>query len=138
MQRRTFIGRSAAILAAPLFSPDAFAEPPTKLPVIGFLGSTSPEPLAHFVAAFRRGLSETGYVEGQNVALEYRWAEDHYDRLPELAAELVSRKVDVIATNGMPSALTLKNATSTIPIVFDTGIDPVEAGLVASLARPGG
>ena len=108
------------------------------MPVIGFLASTSPEPLAHFVAAFRQGLSETGYVEGQNVALEYRWAEDHYDRLPELAAELVGLKVDVIATNGMPSALTLKKATSTIPIVFETGIDPVEAGLVASLARPGG
>jgi len=108
------------------------------VPVIGFLASTSPEPLAHFVAAFRQGLSETGYVEGQNVALEYRWAEDHYDRLPELAAELVGLKVDVIATNGMPSALTLKKATSTIPIVFETGIDPVEAGLVASLARPGG
>jgi len=108
------------------------------MPVIGFLASTSPEPLAHFVAAFRQGLSETGYVEGQNVALEYRWAEDHYDRLPELAAELVGLKVDVIATNGMPSALTLRKATSTIPIVFETGIDPVEAGLVASLARPGG
>jgi len=108
------------------------------MPVIGFLASTSPEPLAHFVAAFSQGLSETGYVEGQNVALEYRWAEDHYDRLPELAAELVGLKVDVIATNGMPSALTLKKATSTIPIVFETGIDPVEAGLVASLARPGG
>jgi len=108
------------------------------MPVIGFLASTSPEPLAHFMTAFRQGLSETGYVEGQNVALEYRWAEDHYDRLPELAAELVGLKVDVIATNGMPSALTLKKATSTIPIVFETGIDPVEAGLVASLARPGG
>ena len=108
------------------------------MPVIGLLASTSPEPLAHFVAAFSQGLSETGYVEGQNVAFEYRWAEDHYDRLPELAAELVGLKVDVIATNGMPSALTLKKATSTIPIVFETGIDPVEAGLVASLARPGG
>jgi putative ABC transport system substrate-binding protein len=80
------------------------------MPVIGFLASTSPEPLAHFVAAFSQGLSETGYVEGQNVALEYRWAEDHYDRLPELAAELVGLKVDVIATNGMPSALTLKKS----------------------------
>jgi putative tryptophan/tyrosine transport system substrate-binding protein len=108
------------------------------MPVIGFLSSTSPETLERFVAAFRQGLSETGYVEGQNVALEYRWAEDHYDRLAGLAADLISRKVDVIATNSMPSALTLKKATSTIPVVFETGIDPVEAGLVASFARPGG
>jgi putative ABC transport system substrate-binding protein len=108
------------------------------MPVIGFLASTSPETLERFVAAFRQGLSETGYVEGQNVTLEYRWAEDHYDRLPGLAADLVGRKVDVIATNSMPSALTLKKATSTIPVVFETGIDPVEAGLVASFARPGG
>ena len=108
------------------------------MPVIGFLGSTSPGPFALNMAVFRQGLSETGYVEGKNVALEYRWAEDHCDRLPGLAADLVVRKVNVIPTGSMPSALAAKDATSTIPIVFETGIDPVEAGLVASFARPSG
>jgi putative tryptophan/tyrosine transport system substrate-binding protein len=108
------------------------------MPVIGFLGSTSPGPYAPYVAAFHQGLSETGYVEGQNVAIEYRWAEGSYDRLPGLAADLVGRKVDVIATSGgPPSARAAKNASSTIPIVFVTS-DPVESGLVASFARPGG
>jgi putative tryptophan/tyrosine transport system substrate-binding protein len=109
------------------------------IPVMGFLASASPGPNAPYVAAFGRGLSETGYVEGQNLAIEYRWAESHYDRLPALAADLVGRKVDVIATNGGDYvAIAAKNATSSIPIVFLAGGDPVAIGLVASLARPGG
>ena len=109
------------------------------MPVVGFLGLSSPGPFAGALAAFHQGLRETGYVEGQNVVVEYRWAEDHYDRLPPLAADLVARRVDVIITQGgFPPALVAKNATTTIPIVFMIGTDPVAAGLVASLARPGG
>ena len=108
-------------------------------PVIGYLGSTSPGPNALFVAAFRRGLSEAGYIEGQNVAIEYRWAEGRFERLPALAADLVNRKVDMIVTGGGPSsALAAKHATSTIPILFTAVGNPVAAGLVDSLARPGG
>src|SRR5437764_2757401 len=108
------------------------------MPVIGYLGGASPGPFGPFVAAFRQGLTETGYVEGQNLAIEYRWAESNFDRLPSLAADLVNRDVKLIATSGGPlPARAAKNATTTIPIVF-VASDPVEQGLVTSLARPGG
>jgi putative ABC transport system substrate-binding protein len=126
------------LLAGALTAPRVLCAQQKAKPVIGWLDPTSAGFRASYLAAFRQGLRETGYVEGQNVTVEYRWAEGHYDRLPALAADLAERKVDVIvATGGIPSAQAARNATSTIPIVFSVG-DPVEVGLAASLARPGG
>jgi putative ABC transport system substrate-binding protein len=136
VDRRAFLASIAgSLLAGPL----AAEAQQRAMPVIGVLSTGSPGPSsAPFMAAFRQGLSEAGYVEGQNLAIEYRWAEGHYDRLPALAADLVGRKVDLIMASSPPSALAAKSATSTIPIVFRSGADPVADGLVASLARPGG
>src|SRR5260370_19690536 len=127
------------LMIGAMTAPRGLSAQQKAIPVMGYLNGTSPGPAAPFVAAFRQGLSETAYVEGQNVAIEYRWAEGHYDRLPALAADLVGRKVDLIAASGGPaSALAAKSATSMIPIVFVSGDDAVAAGLVARLSRPSG
>jgi len=132
MKRREFISLMGVASAWPLA---ARAQP--AIPLVGFLNSASPDAFADRLRAFHQGLKDTGFVEGENIAIAYRWAENQFDRLPELAAELVRLKVKVIAVN-LVAVLPAKEATASIPIVFVTNEDPVRAGLVASLARPGG
>ena len=136
MQRREFITFLGGAAATWPFA--VHAQQPT-MPVVGFIHILSPENVPHFVPAFQQGLKEAGFVEGQNVSVEYRWAHGQYDRMPELAADLVSRQVAVIAAlGGEPSPQIVEKATRTIPIVFASNGDPVSEGLVASLNRPGG
>jgi putative tryptophan/tyrosine transport system substrate-binding protein len=135
VKRRDFIAGLGIVAACPTVLQ---AQQPS-VPIIGFLGTSSLKSMGGgYLLDFKRGLAETGYVEDRNVAIEYRWADDHYDRLPALAAELVRRRVAVLAAPGGPAALPAKAATTDIPIVFMIPSDPVELGLVASLNRPGG
>ena len=135
MNRRTFV---AAVLGS-AFADPAFVLAQMTLPVIGFLSSRSPEESTPHVNAFRKGLSEEGFIEGRNVTIEYRWARGRYQRLPAFASELVALNVNaMVAAGGAPSALAAKAATTTIPIIFVTGDDPVRLGIVASFNRPGG
>ena len=135
MNRREMI----MLLGSAATAPRAIRAQQKAMPVIGFLNGTTPEANAAPLASFRQGLGETGWIEGQNLKIEYRWAGFHYDRLPALAADLVGRKVDVVAACGTAGeAPAAQRATSTVPIVFTVSTDPVGTGLVASLARPGG
>ena len=135
MRRRDFVILLAGAMGG---WPSTVRAQQKAMPVIGFLGSLAPDFSAPRVAAFREGLGEIGFVSGQSVAIEYHWAEGRFEQLPALAADLVGRKVDVIAADAVTSARAAKDATTTIPVVFISGGDPVERGLVASFARPGG